>query len=149
MTSTSTMTVADLARSTGIDPLDHLERDVAIPVHDKPQSQGDVRVRRLDTTTVRVRPGAKWTPVPPEGVTVVSGGAGGHAHVLTPGLGAVAPVEWTTDVDDPEGLAVGVFRTAEPCFMYHTEHGGQGYAPGERVVRRQREQAEEERLVAD
>jgi hypothetical protein len=145
----STMTVADLARSTGIDPLEHLDRDATIPVHDEPQSQGDVRVRRLDTTPVRVRSGATWATVPPQGITVVDGGAGGHAHVLTPGLGAVTPVLWTTDVDDPLGLAVGVFKTAEPCFMYHTEHGGQGYAPGERVVRRQREQADEERLVED
>lgn len=146
---TTTMTVAGLARSTGIDPLEHLDRDATIPVHDEPQSQGDVRVRRLGTTSVRVRPGATWTPVPPEGVTVVDGGPGGHAHVLTPGLGATCPVLWTTSVDDPEGLAVGVFRADEPCFLYHTEHGGQGYAPGSYVLRRQREQAEQERLVAD
>jgi len=146
---TSTMTVAGLARSTGIDPLDYLDRDATIPVHDEPQSQGDVRVRRLDTTAVRVRPGAKWAEVPPAGVAVVTGGAGGHAHVLTPGLGGAGPVLWTTDVDDPEGLAVGVFKSAEPCFLYHVEHGGQGYAPGVRVVRRQREQADVERLVAD
>jgi hypothetical protein len=143
------MTVAVLARSTGIDPLDHLDRDAAIPVHDEPQSQGDVRVRRLGTTAVRVRPDAAWKVIPPAGITVVDGGAGGHAHVLTPGLGATEPVLWTTDVDDPERLAAGVFRAAEPTFMYHAEHGGQGYAPGERVVRRQREQAAEERLVAD
>ena len=144
-----TMTIAALAQSTGIDPLEHLGRDTVIPVHDEPQSQGDVRVRRLDTTAVRVRADATWTVVPSAGVTVVSGGAGGHAHVLTPRLGAMAPVSWTTDVDDPEGLAVGVFESAEPCFMYHAEHGGQGYAAGVRVVRRQREFAEQERLVAD
>jgi len=144
------MTVAALAELTGIDPLDHLDREVAIPVHDKPQSQGDVRFRRLDATpAVTIRRDAAWRVVPPAGVTVVDGGAGGHAHVLTPTLGAAAPVEYTTDVDDAEGLAVGVVRSAEPCYSYHAEHGGLGLAPGLRVVRRQREQADVQRLVAD
>ncbi len=145
----TSMTIAALAERTGIDPLDHLDRDVEIPVHGQPQSQGDVRVRQLATTRVTIRAGAEWKPVPPAGITVVDGGPGGHAHVLTPGLGAAEPLLWTTSVADPENLAVGVVRAAEPCFLYHTEHGGTGIAPGEYVIRRQREQSDVERLVAD
>lgn len=144
-------TVTDLAAQTGITPLDHLDLEVEIPVLDGPQSQGDVRIRRLGTIpAVTVREDAEWAEVPPAGITVVDGGDGGHAHVLTPCLGAAEPVWWTTDVDDTEDLAVGAVKAEEPCYLYHQEHGGTGLAPGVRVIRRQREQADmQRRLVAD
>lgn len=138
-------TLTELETAAGFEVLEHLDREVEIPVLNGPQSQGDVRIRPAHATRVTVRGG--WTMVKPAGVTVVEGGAGGHPHHLMPSLAGT--LQWTTDVSDPEGLAVGVLECTAPAYLLHPEHGGSGIAPGRHVIRRQRQQADVERLVED
>ena len=138
-------TLIDISAQVGRTCYDHVAAalgDADIPILDGPQSQGDVRVRAADVTpSVTVRRGAVWAPIPASGVVVV---AGQHDHVL-----AGADAIWTTDVADVHGLAVGVVDAPHGAFLWHAEHGATGLAPGRWVVRRQREQAEVQRLVAD
>ena len=138
-------TLTQLSSELGRSCYDHIAAEfgaVDIPVHGLPQSQGDVRIRPLaDTPAVTVMANGEWTPVCPAGVVVVKGM---HDHVLT---GPEA--RWTTDVTDETSLAVGVVDAPQGAYLWHAEHGATGIAPGAYVIRRQREQAEEQRLVAD
>lgn len=133
-------TLAELTGATGL-PVDlHLMLDLVIPVHDGLQAQGDLLVVPLDEVAgqVTVRTRAAWDEVPPDGVELLRGGAGGNAHTLVADPGTCL---WTTDVADTTGLALGVFEALAPAYLLHREHGGTGVAPGRYVVRRQREQA--------
>lgn len=130
--------------STGFDVLDHLDRDALIPVHGGLQAQGDLLFIPAGEVggEVRVRRDATWVQVPAGGVELLRGSAGGNAHTLLGG-------SWTTDVVDGAGLALGVMDVSEPTYVAHVEHGYVGLLPGRYVVRRQREQADVVRLVAD
>ncbi len=137
-------TLADLLSATGAEVYDHLVTDIEVPVRTGPVSQGDVRFRPLATATgIRLRPHAPWSPVPREGLVLV---AGAHSHTLHAGTGDAT---WTTAVVDPERLAVGVVDATAVVHVLHPEHGALALAPGRWLVRRQREQAEVARLVAD
>ncbi|MCA1570768.1 MAG: hypothetical protein LC798_10720 [Chloroflexi bacterium] len=130
------LTLAQAADRYQVDVLDHLDRQVDIPVLTGPQAQGDVIV-------LPHAPAAK-TGLPAGGLPVVEGGPGGHTHRLL----ADGPVLF--DRTD-RALDVGVLTVGEGAVAYlaHPEHGFAGVGPGSYVIRRQREQAEEERLVAD
>ncbi|WP_433330326.1 hypothetical protein [Spirillospora sp. CA-294931] len=130
-------TLADLTRLTGLDVLDHLERQVSIPVIDGLQAQGDLIVIPIGILSeVAISDGAHWNDVPPSGVELLRGGAGGNPHTLAADHGAC---RWTTGVHDPVGLALGALETSQVAYLIHPEHGGTGIAPGTYVVRRQRE----------
>lgn len=133
-----TLTLSDLTRQTGLDVLDHLETDVAIPVLGGLQAQGDLLIVPFDDVAgvVTISRWARWRAVPPEGVEVLRGGAGGNPHTLVAEPGAC---RWTEDVDDRTDLALGVLRADRPVHLMHPEHGGSGIAPGTYVIRRQRE----------
>lgn len=134
---TMTMTLADLTRRTGLTVLDHLEREITIPVIDGLQAQGDLIVIPLDLVhDVTVAATARLRPVPDGGVELLRGAAGGNPHTLVADPGTC---QWTTDVIDPEGLAIGVLTTTEVTYLIHPEHGGTGIAPGTYAIRRQRE----------
>lgn len=144
-----TVTLASLSQQTGLAVLDHLERSARIPVIDGLQAQGDLIVIPLSVvaTSVELRDGARWEPVPPEGVELLRGAAGGNPHTLVADPGTC---RWTTQLWDADGLAIGVFAASAPVYLLHPEHGGSGCAPGTYVVRRQREQEGlRARLVAD
>jgi hypothetical protein len=140
-------TLKSLTETRGFEILEHLEADAEIPVNSGIQFQGDVAIIPIAeiTGSVNYRP-STLTMVPAQGVEVVQGINGGHTHLLVADPGTAF---WTTKVTDSEGLAIGVLRCDAPVHMLHAEHGGTGIAPGEYVLRRQREQAEEQRLVAD
>jgi hypothetical protein len=133
-------TLVDLTGATGL-PVDvHLVLDLVIPVNGGMQAQGDLLVVPLEELTgkVAVRSGAAWREVPADGVELLRGGTGGNAHTLVADPDTCA---WTTDVQDTDGLAIGIFEALAPVYLLHREHGGTGVAPGCFVVRRQREQA--------
>jgi hypothetical protein len=133
-------TLAELTATTGLPVDPHLELDLTIPVSDGIQAQGDlliVPLAELPDATL-VRPGAAWAEVPPEGVELLRGAAGGNAHTLTADPGTCL---WTTQVADAEGLAIGALDAMTTVYLLHREHGGAGIAPGRYVVRRQRELA--------
>ncbi|WP_329109647.1 hypothetical protein OG792_12730 [Micromonospora sp. NBC_01699] len=143
------MNLADLTRRSGLDVLEHLERQVTIPVVDGLQAQGDLIViplGMLDDVTVAAH--ARWRPVPPTGVELLRGAGGGNPHTLVADPGAC---QWTVDVRDDQLLAIGVLRAIRPAYLIHPEHGGSGIAPGTYLVRRQRERANQRgvQLIAD
>ena len=114
------------------------DRDVEIPIiAGLPQRQGDVIVIPQREGKV-----AGLEPIPAEGIPVVRGESGGNTHLLIgAGLWAAAvergAVQGTLVVED------------QPVYLAHPEHGYLGIGPGSYIVSRQREQAEELRLVAD
>ena len=87
------------------------------------------------------------TPVPAAGVPVVRGESGGNTHLLL----ASGDVRLDVRVADAEDLTLGSLLVAEgaTAWLDHPEHGNTGIAPGEYVLRRKREQADELRMVAD
>ncbi|WP_245679364.1 hypothetical protein [Actinomadura hibisca] len=146
-----TVTLADLTRRTGLDVLDHLERDAAVPVLGGLQAQGDLIVVPLHVIQHAVvfhGGGPKWADVPAEGVEVLRGAAGGNPHTLVADPGVC---QWTPWIRDSMRLALGALRTTGPAYLLHPEHGGSGIAPGTYVIRRQREHGGNrlDRLVAD
>lgn len=144
-----TVTLASLSHQTGLAVLDHLEQSARIPVIDGLQAQGDLIVIPLSViaSSVTPWPKARWTDVPPEGIELLRGAAGGNPHTLVADPGSC---RWTTNVADSDGLAIGVFETSAVVYLLHPEHGATGCPPGTYVVRRQREhEGRRARLVAD
>lgn len=139
-------TLKDLTETRGFELLEHLEADAEIPVHTGIQFQGDVAIIPLSDLHHAIQLPGQWEPVGPDGVIVVRGENGGHTHLLVADPGTA---KWMTGVTDSTGLAVGALDCTAPVHMLHAEHGGTGIDAGVYVIRRQREQAEEQRLVAD
>jgi hypothetical protein len=115
--------------------------DVDVPVLTGAQRQGDVFVlpTRAGMDTGK--------PVGPAGVPVVRGESGGNTHLLVAVDGAVT---WRP-VESRNGQDLGVVAVPEGgvAGLAHPEHGLQLIGPGSYTVRRQREQADEIRLIAD
>ena len=134
-------TYDDVLSAHGVTIPAHLEAQAAIPVLTGLQVQGDVAI-------IPTRPSMKTgTPVPAAGVPVVRGESGGNTHLLV----AEGPVSWAPVVDNPTVLDLGVVTVpaGATAFMLHPEHGCNAMGPGNYILRRQREQADELRVVAD
>jgi hypothetical protein len=118
-----------------------LEAQADVPLRTGIQRQGDVLVAPM-------RPGnvAGLAPVPPEGIPVVRGESGGNTHLLV----ADGDVTWAP-AGEREPLMLGTLCVGpdSAAYLIHPEHGATGMAPGLYGIRRQREQADEIRLVAD
>ncbi|MGI5273253.1 hypothetical protein ACQEUU_29175 [Nonomuraea sp. CA-218870] len=144
------VTLATLEAQTGLTALDHLERSVRIPVVDGLQAQGDLIVIPLAMIAGSVRRSRSpecWEYVPPHGVDLLRGQAGGNTHTL---VAEPFTCRWTPWMSDSERLAIGMFETTAPAYLLHPEHGATGCAPGAYVIRRQRErEGHRARLVAD
>lgn len=139
MTMTTTTTLAELTQMSGLDVLDHLEMQAAIPVINGLQAQGDLIIIPAATIEeVTIHSHRHWRDVPLAGVELLRSAAGGNPHML---VGDPLTCEWTTSVWDAHGLAIGALRTSRPAYLVHPEHGGTGIAPGIWVVRRQRERS--------
>lgn len=137
-------TLAEVIDRHGVDVLDHLDRQLEVPVLAGLQAQGDVIVVPEGIAFVNA---PATTPVPAAGVAVVQGENGGNTHLLlAEGTVFYAPIPRTDT-----GLDLGVLTVPDGsrAFLAHPEHGYAGIAPGSYVVRRQREQADEIRLVQD
>ena len=79
------MKLAELLDRSELDVLDHLEREVAVPVVDGPQAQGDLIVLPMAMVpVVSITKWATWQPVPWEGVELVRGVAGNNPHASPP-----------------------------------------------------------------
>ena len=142
------MNLAQILDIAELSVLDHLELQVAVPVLDGPQAQGDLIVLPLSMVPV-VTTGhwTRWQSVPRRGVELVRGVAGGNPHTLVADRGVC---QWTGGFHDPLGLCVALFENAAPVYLIHPEHGGSGVAPGRWLVRRQQESGRRRRvLVAD
>lgn len=133
-------TLAEVTVRHGFEVLEHLETALEVPVLAGLQAQGDLFIVPVD------RPFARQAAdtVPAAGIAVIAAVGGGHEHRLfagTPGTAWFHPVR--------QGQDIGALECTEPAYVLHPEHGATGIAPGSYMLRRQREQAAEERLVAD
>lgn len=136
-----TTTLADLIDRHGVEVHDHLDRDALVPVLTDAQIQGDVGIwpapQLIPATTA----------LPKQGHPVVRGEAGGNTHLLLPGFDTTC---YYTPADE-QGLRLGVLTVPDggSAVLHHPEHGYLGIGPGTYELTRQREQADEIRMVAD
>ena len=117
----------------------HLAAEMEVPVLTGPQAQGDLLV--IPT----VAPESGWEAVPPDGIQVIRGEAGGNTHWLHRGFDSPG-VTWMRPRDrdmDMHGLAVACLRVpaGQSALLIHTdEHGANGIGPGDYVIKRKREE---------
>lgn len=130
-------TLDSIARLADVEVLDHLDRQVDVPVIAGAQAQGDLIV-------IPANIGAS-TPVPAAGVPVVRGENGGNTHLLV----ADGPCFFDLAIPGAQTLGALHVPSGAAAYLIHPEHGATGIAPGGYLIRRQREQADEIRLVAD
>ncbi|MCW4351974.1 hypothetical protein ONR57_01500 [Hoyosella sp. YIM 151337] len=132
------LTLSDLTALSGLDVLDHLDREVTVPVTSGLQAQGDLIVIPYAVVSAAIQP-APWArsiAVPRSGIELLRSAAGGNPHCLVADEGTCI---WTTSVQDTMRLALGIIETTGIAYLLHPEHGATGIAPGCYVVRRQRE----------
>lgn len=137
----TTTTLGQLSEATGFGVLEHLEAEAEVPVLSGLQAQGDLFIVPLKVGKSALRGGE----VPAAGIAVIEAMSGGHEHRLfggEPGTAFFRPA-------NSGGQAIGMLECTAPAYILHPEHGAAGIAPGAYELRRQREQADEERLVAD
>ena len=133
-------TLADITEATGFAVLEHLEAEADVPVLGGLQAQGDLFIVPITKIQDRELPG----PVPAEGIAVIEAIGGGHEHRLFASVPGTATFSTASS-----GQAIGVLDCTAAAYILHPEHGATGIAPGTYELRRQREQADQERLVAD
>lgn len=133
-------TIMEMIGATGVTVDTEQDFSLEIPVLDEMQRQGDVLVMPGNVTAT--------TPVPPTGTPVVRGENGGNTHAIFLNLDR-APV--FCDVVTTRALRIATLYVPEGSTAYlgHPQHGYQGIAPGRYEIRRQREQADKIRIVAD
>lgn len=126
----------------GVEVLDHLDRSVSIPIITAIGRQGDVLI-----VAKTARQKTASTPLPADGFPAVRGESGGNTHLLL----ADGDVFYDAETPSPTKLDLGTLTVNEDATAYlaHPEHGYIGIAPGNYTLKRQREQADELRLVAD
>ncbi len=139
----TTATLGQLIDRHGVDVLDHLDREAGVPVLDGLQFQGDLAVIPAASRGRHAADNA--AEVPAAGIAVIEAIGGGHEHRLLAG----GPGTLLFTPSRGRGQDIGHLEVTEPAYLAHPEHGYLGIAPGAYVLRRQREQADEERLVAD
>ena len=126
-----------------IEILDYLDRQVEVPVLPGLQAQGDVLIVPASIAGT----GNATTPVPAGGIPVVRGESGGNTHTL------VAEGECFFDpaTASATSLALGILTVGDGgcAYLCHPEHSYAGIAPGSYELRRQREQADQIRIVSD
>jgi hypothetical protein len=135
-------TLAQITAAHGFEVLAHLEADLEVPVNDGLQAQGDLLIVPFPGYRVN---GTK-AAVAAAGVPVIEAVGSGNEHRLFAGVPETA---WFTPGSHQGMQDIGVLECTSPAYVLHPEHGATGIAPGTYVLRRQREQADEERLVAD
>ena len=137
----TTATLGQLIEKHGFDVLDHLDRDLEIPVHAGLQAQGDLFIIPAGPD----RGGQPGAVVPLDGIPLIEAVGGGHEHRLfagRPGTALFTPAR-------TRGADIGLLECTEPAYIAHPEHAYAGVAPGCYTLRRQREQADWVRFVAD
>lgn len=136
-----TASLSTLTDRHNIDVLDHLDREALVPIVTGLQRQGDVIV----VPTLRAQEAVK--AVPATGVPVVRGEAGGNTHAVV----AEGDVRCDVRQASASNLTLATLTVAEGATAYlaHPEHGYSGIGPGTYELRRQREQADELRMVQD
>ena len=128
---------------------DDLIADLEVPViSDRPQRQGDVLI--WPRPAVGAAELESFTEVPAAGVAVVVGEATGNTHLVQPEPGCTVMFKRTPPRDGELSLGILHVPDGAVAWLIHTdEHGANGVGPGTWVLKGKREQADEERRVAD
>lgn len=134
------MIVSEAISRYGTEVLDHLDRDIAVPVVTQAACQGDVSILKVNLL-------AATTPVPAAGYPVVRGENGGNTHSLH----GDGPIYFDPESQQAGSLVLGRLTVPEgsSAVLAHPEHGFLAIAPGTYSIGRQREFAGEWRMVAD
>ena len=131
-------TLSTLTERFGTEVLDHLD-DAEVHALAGMQRQGDVLIAPATPGDL-----GQFRDVPLKGIVVVRGESGGNTHrLLADGpvlYRATSHAQVLAEVSVPQGAT---------AYLAHPEHGYLGIAPGHFTIRRQREQADQIRLVAD
>jgi hypothetical protein len=137
-------TYADVLGAHDVEIPAHLVADAEVPVVTGMQRQGDIIV-------IPATPGADTgTIVPAAGIAVVRGENGGNTHLLVGDLADPNAITWRpTRGGDQMELGTVTVPAGRVAHLIHPEHGAQGIGEGTYRIRRQREQADEIRMVAD
>jgi|SRR5271166_3938849 len=132
-------TTTEMITASGVQVSTEQDFDLEIPVCAGLMRQGDVLIR---PTKVTAR-----TPVPPAGTPVVRGEASGNTHTII----ADGPVYCDLLTGPANDLRIATLSVPQgsTAYLAHPEHGFTGIAPGTYEIRRQREMAEQMRMVAD
>lgn len=138
---TTPRTLGQITQLADTDVLAHLDLQVDVPLLTNVQPQGDVIVIPSPRPTGM----EAGTPLPQAGVPVVRGENGGNTHLLI-GNG---PVMFDAGRTGAQTLGTLTVAAGSSAYLIHPEHGAAGVGPGTYVIRRQREQADSVRLVAD
>lgn len=142
-----TRTLAQIIDNHGVEVHEHLDREDLVPVTAGMQRQGDVIVIPRTMAAGNSQPAN--TPVPRSGVAVVRGENGGNTHLLLADGQVYYDVEQRWSSSSSLDLGVLTVTAGATAFLAHPEHGYAGIVPGSYVLRRQREQADQIRLVQD
>lgn len=132
-------TTRELETLTGVTVLTAL--DDIVPIMTGLQRQGDIIVIPTGNETA-------VTPVPDTGTPVVRGENGGNTHAIYRADGPVFCDPMAGSATDLRVAALTV-PLGSVAYLGHPEHGYMGIGPGSYMIRRQREMAEELRMVAD
>ena len=117
-----------------------------VPVLTGPQAQGDLLILPWPADVHPQQRAADMAAAQPvTAPLVVITGDNGHDHILTPAPG----VAWYAYPDGQQTLGVLTVADGAMAVLGHIEHGDTHIGPGVYVIRRQREQSDEIRLVAD
>jgi len=133
-------TLMELAQKFDTGAFEHLVGEVEIPVCTGAQRQGDVFI-----SPTRAGQVAGLKPIPAEGYPVVRGENGGNTHLLL----AEGDVQFAPAEQNGQRLGTLVVGTGGKAYVTHPEHGFQAIGEGFYIIKRQREQAEIERMIAD
>lgn len=137
-----TATILDLTQAHGLALVTDYADDFEVPVSTGLQRQGDVIV-------VPSRDVSASTPVPAAGCPVVRGESGGNTHAIYADAGAGVLCDTRTPAPGDLVVATLVVPEGATAWLGHPEHAYTGVGPGRYEVRRQQEQADTLRLVAD
>jgi len=132
-------TLGELTSKHDFQVLEHLEAEASVPVHAGLQAQGDLFIIPSASSAYTAS-----TVIPAEGVAVIEAIGGGHEHRIFASVPGTARITMLG-----RGQDIAYMECTEPVYSLHVEHGATGIAPGAYLFRRQREQADEERLIAD
>lgn len=132
------MIISEAIATTGIDVLDYLDRQAAVPLIADRGIQGDISFLRRNVP-------AATTPIPKTGAVVATGN-GGHDHRLLGG----GHFDFAGRPGD-NGTLIGTLTVpaGTTVLLAHDEHGFLELAAGTWRVGRQREMADEIRQVQD
>lgn len=139
-------TLGTILDRAGVDTLGVLDAQVDVPVlTGLAQAQGDLII------LPRPNKPAATTPIPTAGALVVRAeSSGGNTHSLHSWDGPACYYERA--LASSSGLVLGMLTVPDgaTAYLVHTEeHGANAFGPGTYEIRRQREQADEIRMVAD